>query len=160
VYNTGGDAAIVFDGGGQYRVLNTIVARHEYKNPGAAYVMTVAVDNPNDPGKLIIANSIFYQNSAAIWVSGAFKLDTRNNIFFGSGNGQELVWQRDPEIAIGEQVGPGQDLEQAGGGSGNIGFIDPLFVNPDSGNYTLPPSSPARDSGAAGLADSPDFDLF
>jgi hypothetical protein len=158
VYNTGGDASIVFDGGGTYRVLYTIVARHEYKNPGSAYVMSVAADNPLAPGKLTIQNSIFYENSAAIWVSGAFQLDVRNNIFFGSGNGQELVWQREPEVAIGEQVGPVSDLDTVGGGSGNLGFIDPKFVNIKAANFTLASGSPAVDSGLA-ATNTVDFDL-
>jgi hypothetical protein len=159
VFNTGADASIVFDGGGAYRLLHVIVARHEYRNPGSAYAMSVAADHPTEPGKLTIQNSIFYQNSAAIWVSGKFSLDVRYNIFFGSGNGQELVWQRGPEIAVGEQVQPITDLEAAGGGCCNPGFIDPKFTNPDQGDFSLASNSPARDAGATDVESIPDFDM-
>ncbi len=158
VYNTGADAALVFDGGGKYRVLHTIVARHAHENPGGAYAMTVANDHPGDPGQLTLANSIFYQNSGAIWVSGAIRLDARNNIFFGSGNGQELVWQRDPEIGVGEQDGELSTLETAGGGCCNIGFVDPRFAA--DGSYTLAKDSPGLNRGATDLESVPDFDLI
>jgi hypothetical protein len=91
-------------------------------------------------------------------VSGAFQLEAQNNIFFGSGNGQELVWQREPEIAVGEQVGPLSDLDAAGGGSGNLGFIDPKFTNPEAANFNLALGSPAVDAGLT-AASTPDFDL-
>ncbi len=160
VYNTGADAAVVFDSASTYRLLHVIVARHEYKNPGSAYAMTVTYDHPTEPGKLSIQNSIFFQNSGAIWVNGQYSLDVRNNIFFGSGNGQEFVWQRDPEITVGEQAEPVKALEDARGGCCNPGFVDPKFTNPDKGDYSLRADSSALNSGAADLLDVVDFDLL
>jgi len=43
------------------------------------------------PANLPFRTAFFTRNSGAIWVSGQFSLDLRNNILFGSGNGQELV---------------------------------------------------------------------
>jgi hypothetical protein len=162
VYNTDADAAVVFAYGGTYRLLHVTVARHDYSAPGGAYAMTAAYDHPDDPGQVTIQNSIFYQNSAAVWISGGLKLDARNNIFFGSGNGVELVWARSSgEISVGESEAemPIKALETAGGGGGNIGFVDPLFTNVENADYTLRAGSPAIDQGAANLDAYPDFDL-
>jgi hypothetical protein len=160
VYNTDADAAVVFDNPGPYRLLHVIVARHNYAEPGSAYAMTVSYDQPTVPVKLTIQNSIFYQNSGAIWVSGAVKPDVRNSLFFGSGNGQELVWARDGgESAFGESEQPIQALEQAGGGCCNVGFVDPRFTDTDKADFTLRPDSPAIDAGAASQENYPDFDL-
>ena len=151
VYNTGADAALVFEVGDTYRVLNTIVARHSWGV--SAYAMSVAYDSPDEPGRLEIINSVFYQNAGAIWVSPAFELDVRNSIFFGSGNEQELIW--DP-IAVGEADSPISALGAAG--TDNLGFVDPLFANPDAGDFSWGGDSPLLDAGA--LIDGlPDFDL-
>jgi len=155
VYNTDADAALVFATGAPYRVLNTLVARHSWGV--SAYAMTVAYDNPTEPGRLEIVNSVFYQNSGAIWVSPAFTLDVRNSIFFGSGNGQELVWG---DLGIGEQDQPVSALEAAGGGSDNPGFVDPAFADPDAGDYAWDTGSPLFDAGTTTAVPLPDFDLY
>lgn len=159
VYNTGADAALVFDGGGTYRIANSVIARHSVGV--SAYAGTVAYDNPTDPGSLTIVNSIFYQNAGALWVSGAFTLDVRATLFYGSGNGQELIWAREPEIFIGEGEGPFSALEAAGGGCCGFDFVDPGFVNPEVGDYTLSAGAFARDRGLTdGIDALPPFDLL
>ncbi len=50
-----------------------------------------------------IINSVFYQNSGAVWISPAIELDVQNSLFFGSGNGQELVWE---PVEVGETKRP------------------------------------------------------
>jgi hypothetical protein len=151
VYNTGADAAIVFEAGDSYRVLNTIVARHS--RGASAYAMTVAYDSPGEPGRLEIINSVFYQNSGAIWVSPDFELDVRNSIFFGSANGEELIW--DP-VLVGEDQSPISALGAAG--TDNLGFVDPLFANPDAGDFSWGADSPMLDAGAE-IDGLPEFDL-
>lgn len=155
VYNTDADAALVFETGAPYRVLNTLVARHSWGN--SAYTMSAGYDNPTEPGQLQIINSVFYQNSGAIWVSSAFTLDVQNSIFFGSGNGQELVWG---DLGVGEMDQPISALEAAGGGKNNPGFVDPGFANPDQGDYAWNPDSPLFDAGTTTAVQLPDFDLY
>jgi hypothetical protein len=154
VYNTGADAAVVFEAG-DYRLLNCTVARHAWGQ--RAYAMTVSYDTPTAPGSLAIINSAFYQNAGAIWVSPAFDLTVRNSIFFGSTNGEELIW--DP-LTIGAAASPISALEAAGGGRDNPGLVDPLFADPDAGDYTWPTNSPLRDAGTDAIDTLPAFDLL
>ena len=153
VYNTGADAAVVFETG-SYRVVNSLVARHNWGE--SSYGMTVGYDTPDTPGQLAIINSVFYQNAGAIWVSPAMTLDVRNSLFFGAGNGQELIW--DP-FMVGAAASPITALEDAGGGSGNLGAVDPLFTNPDGGDYGWGPDSPLLNAGTD-TTTLPAFDLF
>jgi hypothetical protein len=153
VYNTGADAAIVFEAG-TYRILNTLVARHAWGD--RAYAMTAAYDEPTLPGRVEIINSVFYQNSGAIWISSAMALDVRNSLFFGSANQQELVWE---PVSVGEGDSPISALESAGGGANNLGFLDPGFANPDAGDYAWNTTSPLFDAGTADVP-LPDFDLY
>jgi hypothetical protein len=159
IYNTHRDAAVVFDGGGRYRVLNTTVAYHE--RGGSAYAMTVGYDLPDEQIRLEIVNSIFYENSGCIWLSpGTTQLDVRNSIFYGSGDSSEITWARSAgEIVVGEGYDPLSALEGAGGGSGNLGFVDPRFVQPDAGDFHLQSTSPGRDHGVSWPEAFPTFDL-
>jgi len=158
VYNTDADAAIVFVGGGNDRILNSVIARHSPE--ASAYAGTVAYDEPTEPGTLTILNSIFYENSGALWVSGAFDLDVRATLFYGSRNGQELIWALPQEIGVGEEEQPFAALEAAGGGCCGFDFVDPGFVNPDAGDYHLAPGAFARDHGLADVEVLPPFDLL
>jgi hypothetical protein len=153
VYNTGADAAVLFEAG-TYRVLNTLVARHNYGD--SSYGMTVAYDTADQPGRLEIVNSVFFQNAGAIWVSPNLALDVRNSVFFGSGNGQDLIW--DP-LMIGADESPISALEAAGAGGDNLGFVDPLFADPGAGDYAWGADSPLLDAGTAAV-DLPEFDLY
>jgi hypothetical protein len=153
VYNTGADAAIVFEAG-RYRVLNTLVARHSWGD--SAYAMTAAYDEASEPGRVEIVNSVFYQNAGAVWISPAIELDVQHSLFFGSGNGQELIWG---DVSVGEMDAPMSALEAAGGGSANLGFVDPGFADPAAGNYAWDVTSPLFDAGTA-AAPLPDFDLY
>jgi hypothetical protein len=155
VFDTDADAAVVFETGNAYRVLNTLVARHSWGD--SAYAMSVAYDHPTEPGQLQIINSVFYQNSGAIWISPAVQVEVRNSIFFGSGNMQELIWG---DIAVGEADSPISALEQAGAGADNLGFVDPQFADPDAGDFTWGAGSPLLDAGTEAGGILPDFDLY
>jgi hypothetical protein len=159
IYNTHRDAAIVFDGAGRYRILNTTVAYHE--RGGNAYAMTVGYDLPGDQIRLEIINSIFYQNSGCIWVShGTSQLDVRNSIFFGSGDGSAITWARaSGDLVVGEGYEPIGALETAGGGHDNLGFVDPRFVSASGGDFHLASDSPGRDHGVAWSEAFPSFDF-
>jgi hypothetical protein len=153
VYNTGADAAIVFEAG-RYRVLNTLVARHSWG--GSAYAMTAAYDTSTEPGRVEIINSVFYQNAGAVWISPALELDVQHSLFFGSGNGQELIWG---DVSVGEMDAPISAIEAAGGGSANLDFVDPGFADPGAGDYAWDVTSPLFDAGTAAVP-LPDFDLY
>jgi hypothetical protein len=153
VYNTDADAAIVFEAG-RYRMLNTLVARHSWGE--SAYAMTAAYDEPTEAGRVEIVNSVFYQNAGAVWISPALELDVQHSLFFGSGNEQELIWG---DVSAGEMDAPISSIEAAGGGSGNLDFVDPGFADPDAGDYAWDATSPLLDAGTAAVP-LPDFDLY
>ena len=152
VYNTDADAAIVFEAG-TYRVLNTLVARHAWGD--SAYTLSAAYDSQDQPGRLEIVNSVFYQNAGAVWVSPAIDLSVRHSLFFGAGNGSELEWNG---IYVGELAEPISALGAAG--ANNLDFVDPMFANPDAGNYAFGPESPIFDAGTAEGVTLPEFDLY
>ena len=153
VHGTGADAAVVLEGGGDYRIVHTVVAFHN--SGSSAYAVTVGYDSPTRPGTLEIVNSIFYRNSGAIWVSPATAASIRNSAFFGSANGQELVLAgpRNADRIFGRRglavttIGPG------------VVAADPRFVAALDGDFHLQPASPARASGSAALQGAPDRDL-
>jgi hypothetical protein len=154
VYNTGADAAVVFDRGARYRLLNTVVAYHSRGE--SAYAATVAYDQSEQPGQLQVINTIFFQNSGALWVSPAFKLDVRNSIFFGAPEG-EVTWG---DLTVGEGFESFAELEKLGGGCCNLGVVDPRFTNPEQRDYRLSVASPALNAGTSQVEAFPAFDLF
>jgi hypothetical protein len=157
VYNTGADAAIVFDRGAEYRMLNSTVSRHAW--PLEAYVLTAAYDHPDEPGHLAIINSIFYQNYGAVWVSPAFTLDVRNSLFAES-PGAALEWR---DLAVGnveQGYSPINTVDSAGAGCCNLVAAESPFSNPDAGDYTLASESPAIDAGTDAVNPYIAFDLY
>lgn len=157
VYNTGADAALVFDSGGEYRILNSVIARHA--RPEIAYAATVAYDHPDEPGHVQVINSIFYENTGALWVSPTFELEVRNSIFFGW-RGAMVEWR---DLAVGnveDGYATFQILDEVGGGCCNPGIIDPLFSNPDDDDYSLQANSPAHDTGTEDVEAFISFDLY
>jgi hypothetical protein len=151
VYNTGADAAVVVKVG-RCRLLNSIIAYHAVGEE--AYAATVGYDDPGEAGQLEVLNTIFFQNTGPLWVSDAYTLNMGNSIFFDSPF-EDIVWR-------GIRVSDGGDsfaaLESAGGGAGNR-LIDPGFVAPQSGDFSLAPDSLARNSGTIAVEAFPDFDL-
>lgn len=154
VYNTDADAAIVFEAG-NYRVLNTLVARHSWGV--SAYTLTAAYDESSEPGRVEIINSVFYQNSGAVWISSAIDLNVQNSLFFGSVNGQEVVWG---SVAVGVGESTMDAFEAAGGGSSNLYALDPGYANPAAGDYAWDVTSPLFDAGTATAVPLPEFDLY
>jgi hypothetical protein len=62
-------------------------------------------------------------------------------------------------VSVGEMDAPMSALEAAGGGSANLGFVDPGFADPDAGDYAWDVTSPLFDAGTAAVP-LPDFDLY
>lgn len=157
IYNTGADAAVVFDGAGDYRLLNSVVAYHSVG--ASAYSMTVGYGNAGAI-TLEITNSIFYRNSGDANASATTSLNLRNSILFGSENGQEMSWDKPPPITVGEAADPIASLEAAGGGADNPGFVDPLFADPAGADWTLQSGSPGVDAGTGASAPFPSYDIL
>jgi hypothetical protein len=149
VYNTGADASIVFDGGADYRILNTVVARHAY--PASAYAVAVAYDHPDEAGSLIIQNSLFYENTGAIWVSPSFELTLTHSAVYGYAS-----WMEWNNGYYGGVDGYTPLAELPAEGCCNLSNIDPQLVDPLNGDYRWAEGSPLIEMGAGGF----EFDLF
>lgn len=161
IVGSGADAAVVFDGGGKYRILNSTIVEHNYPEP-SSYMLTVAYDHPNEPVELTIANSIFYRHSGGIYLSPKTKARFLNNIFGKINNEVFLtIGTSDPQNP--KMFPPGQatikEIERLGMGSNNI-FSDanPGFVNIKERDFRLSPlSSLIVDRGVV-IEEFPPFD--
>lgn len=139
---SGADAAIVFDAGGDYRVLNSLIAYHAY-NQYTAYVMTVSYDHPDDRGSIIIANSVFIHHTGGIYIAPNFDISIRNNLITDLGN--------EPYLQVGDSAYSRSEVSGAiqtnGWGGGNFIDVDPHYSNLENGNLDFPPSSPLCNNG-------------
>jgi hypothetical protein len=147
VTGTGADAAVVFDMPGRYRLLNSVVAHHNW-NGLSSYVMTVGYDNPGEYDVALI-NNVFYRTAGAVFVNASATLRVENNAFAEASN-RIAVEGPGPNGRL-AQVGYDDDpsrFEDFGWGSGNLLGVDPEFVDPDGGDFHLTDSSPLIDAGA------------
>ena len=152
VYRADADAAIVMKVG-RGRLLNSLVAYHSLE--GEAYAATVGYDNPEESAQLEVINTIFYQNTGPLWVSSAYALDVRNSIFDNAPYAA-LAWGA---LYVADDGDTFAALEAAGGGADNPGLVDPAFVDPEHGDFTLGVGSAARDRGTTNVESFPNFDL-
>lgn len=176
VSHTGADAAIVFDGPGAYRLLNSLDAFHLEGREGA-YTMTVAHDTVcgvSDPScgassgapnccettmlpenfagllSVELTNNVFVHASGLIFIPTGAGLTVRNNLFAYFAGGEDVFEVRDTG---GRKSVSG--IEQEGWGSGNIPYgTDPGFFistadprEEDLWNWRPRPESPLVDSG-------------
>lgn len=154
VYNTDADAALVFEAG-RYRILNTLVARHAWGL--SAYAMTAAYDTADQGGSMEIVNSVFYENSGAIWVAPTMELRVSHSLLTRSTNGIELEWS---DLSVGETAQPLSALETRGAGEGNLPFgAEAAFFAPQAGDYRWGAESALLDAGTDAVP-LPPFDLF
>ncbi|MGD9126108.1 MAG: choice-of-anchor Q domain-containing protein, partial [Planctomycetia bacterium] len=121
------------DGGGIYShyytmtIANSIMAGNSAENGGAAYVQGNILTVTNST---ITDNST--SNGSALWVYSYGGINLHNSI----------VWQNE-----GDTVGGGEIY-----GNHNLIGIDPLFVDPSTGDYRLQANSPAIHYGDNDLA--------
>jgi len=142
VVNHGADAAVVFDHGGTYRILNSLIAYENFG--GTSYTLTAGYDQPNDPLNFSIINSVFFNNAGAIWVSPATQVTLQNNLFTPTTSTQIFI-KGNAMVSNGDLP---TSLSQIGTASGNLDFnSNPLFTNPASGDFTFPNNSPLRNAG-------------
>ena len=121
--------------------------------PGSGWALSIGSSNGGHANNLTIRNNIFYQcgyagNSNAGWYAGDAVTGTvaDYNLVVGTGAGttkDSTAWRH----GIGGLTG---DFEAHG-----LNGIDPLFVNPSAGNFSLQAGSPAIGMGADAVAAGP-----
>jgi hypothetical protein len=139
VSNTGADGGIIFNGGSNYRMANSMLTNHL----ATGYIMTVNY-GLSVPVNVEIVNSIFYNNPKGIYFPTSATLTLKNNLFKpGTSNGK--VFEQGGLV-----VSTLADLTSASAitQSGNLDFgVNPLFVTPLSGDFSLSALSPLVNAG-------------
>ncbi len=141
------------------RVENSLFARNAAdKRGGAIYLNYTDDGSPMSPAKLMdadLVNVTFSGNTAgeeagAIWQEGH---RTRLN-YHGLFNA--IVWgNSEPQLSGVSFVGHAIVGDQKPDPDTNVVDDDPLFANPEEGDYRLSPESPARDAGQLSFDDAP-----
>jgi len=146
VYDTGADAAIVFDPGVDgtgFRLINSIVARHLIRaapNERYSYAMTLGYDKPGN-SSVEIRDSIIYDMPGPIYINNESSVNITNNVFYQFIHDDGLV-----EYA-GEKVTTIDELNNRSYAKGNL-YVDPKFADPANHDFSLLPGSPAISIGA------------
>jgi hypothetical protein len=157
VYDTGADAAIVFDPGAdgtKFRLINSVVARHMIRAPPTerySYAMTMGYDLPGK-SDIEIKNSIIYDMPGPIFINSASSPRIEDNVFYQFIHEDGLV-----EYA-GEKIPTADGLNSKDYAKRNV-YADPKFADPANHDFRLLDGSPALDSGAAAIG-IPDFDIL
>lgn len=142
VVNQGADAAVVFDGAGVYRIVNSLIAYQNFPQ-GGSYTMTVAYDHPGDPVTLTIVNSVFFNNSGSIWISPATQAIVHNSLLTPAVDG-EIFTKGNQGVGNGDLVSA---LASVANASGNLDFnSNPLYVQPPS-DFHFSINSPLKNAG-------------
>jgi len=143
VHHTGADASVVL-GHGRYRLLNTVVAFHNYDGP-KSYCFSAGYGE-TEPVEVELTNTIVYKTSGGMYFSDNTNLKINNCIFFGMQNRKVLqARSRGRQVFINTNSSP-KAFERAGLGRNNS-FSDPQFSEPAEGNYRLRRGSPGVDRG-------------
>jgi hypothetical protein len=144
VEHTGADAAIVFEHRGRYRILNSLMAFHNYPGP-RSYNLTAGYDS-REQLQVELINSIFYRTSGGMFFQDGTTVKVKHCIFHDMKNGELLrAAARGEEISL-DIAGGAAVFTSSGLGTGVI-LDAPRFVAPDRGDYRLMRSSPGIDRG-------------
>ena len=155
IHHTGADAAIVFEQGGRYRILNSVMAFHNYPGP-ASYNLTAGYDS-REKLQVELINSIFFRTSGGMFFQDGTTVKVEHCIFHDMTNGELLRTQiRGEEVSLNTEAGAGA-FTQSGIGTGVI-LADPEFVDPDGGDFRLTRSSPGANRGIR-VSDMPAVDI-
>ena len=158
VTHTGADAAVVFDRPARYRLLNSVVAYHQWRGLNS-YVMTVGYGLQGQY-EVEIVNTVFYRTAGGVYVTPSAQLSVRSCVFSEARNRVAIDGPRGDRDGFG-QINYDHDdarFETFGWGTGNRLDIDPGFVSPTDPDYHTVPGSPLVDSGSL-EANAPDYDL-
>jgi len=155
IYDTGADAAVVFDpetDGTELRMINSVVARHSIRSPSDdrySYAMTFGYDFPRK-SRIVIKNSIIYDMPGPIFVNKESMLDIQNNIFY------QFIHEDGLFEYGAEKIYNVTELNLNSYAKNNL-YTDPMFTNPAGHDFTVLDGSPAIDGGLSGN-DIPNFD--
>lgn len=154
VHHTGEDAAIVFEHAGRYRVLNSVMAFHNWPQP-TSYNLTASYD-AREKLRVELVNSIFYKTSGGMFFQDGTEVSIRSCIFHEMKNGNYLR-----ASVKGREV----VLTRAGGvkafrklGASGVILADPRFLDAEHGDFRLRAGSPAANHGAT-VGEMPPFDV-
>jgi hypothetical protein len=149
VHHTGADAAVAFKRKGHYRLVNSVVAYHNWEPREKSYTLTAGYD-VDVPMTIEIYNTIFYKHYGGFFFGKEQKPTIRNCLFHSIAN-RSLLHKRIRgesvhEIEITNPSKAEKKLRKLGLGGDNI-FADPKFVAPEKGDFHLRADSPAINRG-------------
>ena len=128
------------DAGFPIRIENSIIAN----NAGMAIALSGSHEEPSQ-----IINNVIYNNSGGINVSSPALI--LNNIISGNSGIGIISGNSSPEISFNNMWdNQGGNYQGCLPGIGDIS-LDPLFVDPDNGDYHLQQNSPSRGVGKDGV---------
>jgi hypothetical protein len=162
VSHTGADASVIFDGPGEYRMVNSIVANH-LEGTAGAYTMTVGFDttcgegsaadnfccttllDPEECGLITVelSNNVFLNDSGPVFVPSGTGLNVRNNLFADFADGEQVFEVREVDARLTLTA-----VESNGGGSSNLPYdTDPRFTDAADEDWSAAAGSPLIDGG-------------
>ena len=133
---------------GTYEVVNTLVARSGLDGDYGMVVAYPEDSEPQGPVSLRVRNSIFAFNYGGVYLGESVKLDEDYDLFFSREDCEiEAVFSDREDGCFGrDDLNGGAWLRETGNGRHSLA-ADPLFVDPEGGDYHLRLESPARDAG-------------
>jgi len=133
---------------GTYEVVNTLVARSGLDGDYGMVVAYPEDSEPQGPVSLRVRNSIFAFNYGGVYLGESVKLDEDYDLFFSREDCEiEAVFSDREDGCFGrDDLNGGAWLRETGNGRHSLA-ADPLFVDPEGGDYHLRSESPARDAG-------------
>ncbi|HKY62461.1 MAG TPA: choice-of-anchor D domain-containing protein [bacterium] len=176
-----GGAQIQQNGSGELRIVNNLVFGNSAAAQGGGFSIVSAAETLTLVNNTIVGNSVVANDGVGgggvllTPVAGMVAANIYNNILFGNsaapantGNdllvdfvfpGIQLFNNDFSQACFGPPPANCDPTSVAGLSLGkNIG-ADPLFVNPEAGNFQLGPDSPALDTGDTEAPGLPDLDL-
>ena len=147
IHHTGADASVVFFEG-QYRLVNSLVAYHNYDgdksyNLTAGYGIRKGLE-------VSLINSIFYNTSGGMYFADQAKVKVSHCIFSGVQNGNIMRIHRGGKELTLTPLALGARSKALGLGEGNR-VARPGFVNPTEGDFRLKAGSVALDAGVVAM---------
>lgn len=163
VTNTGADAALVMSGGpgSKLRILHSLVAFHNFHGPRSYHM---AIGYPDEPARLEIINSLFFDSSGGAYIAPGSQITIRGSLWSGIENGEALIvfsggTGRKRLIRMGH---PASVFSELGLGEDNLApGTDPQIDDGEKGTFLPLPGSPLIDAGVLqGVGAYPQLDAL